>query len=174
MKQSGLSGLVDIKLMDYRDINGSFDKIASIEMFEAVGERYWPAYFAKLSSVLKPGGKAALQIITIKEELFASYRGRADFIQRYIFPGGMLPSIARLKEEVATAGLSWGKVQTFGEHYAATLSVWAQRFTAQWEEIRTLGFDERFKRLWKFYLSYCEAGFRTARTDVLQVALAKA
>ncbi|MEJ0024087.1 MAG: cyclopropane-fatty-acyl-phospholipid synthase family protein [Alphaproteobacteria bacterium] len=159
MLQAGLSDQVDIKLMDYRDIDGSFDKIASIEMFEAVGERYWPAYFAKLSSVLKPGGRAALQIITIKEELFASYRKRADFIQRYIFPGGMLPSIARLKEEAAIAGLAWGTAQVFGQHYAATLSAWGQRFTAQWEEIRSLGFDERFRRLWKFYLSYCEAGF---------------
>jgi cyclopropane-fatty-acyl-phospholipid synthase len=173
MLQAGLADQVDIKLMDYRDIDGSFDKIASIEMFEAVGERYWPAYFAKLSSVLKPGGRAALQIITIKEELFAAYRKRADFIQRYIFPGGMLPSVTRLKEEAATAGLVWDKAQAFGQNYAATLSAWGQRFTAQWEEIRSLGFDERFKRLWKFYLSYCEAGFRTARTDVLQVALAK-
>jgi cyclopropane-fatty-acyl-phospholipid synthase len=142
-------------------------------MFEAVGERYWPAYFAKVSSVLKPGGRAALQIITIKEELFASYRKRADFIQRYIFPGGMLPSVTRLKEEAATAGLVWDKAQAYGQHYAATLSAWGQRFQAHWEEIRPLGFDERFKRLWKFYLSYCEAGFRTARTDVLQVSLAK-
>ncbi|MES1202628.1 MAG: cyclopropane-fatty-acyl-phospholipid synthase family protein [Pseudomonadota bacterium] len=173
MQRAGLSSRVDIKLMDYRDIDGAFDKIASIEMFEAVGEKYWPAYFDKVSSLLKPGGRAALQIITIKDELFAAYRKRADFIQRYIFPGGMLPSITRLKEEAARAGLVWDKAQAFGEHYATTLSAWGQRFGAHWEEIRTLGFDERFKRLWRFYLSYCEAGFRTARTDVVQVALAK-
>lgn len=171
--KAGLSDRVDIRLMDYRDIAGGFDKIASIEMFEAVGEKYWPAFFDKIAGLLKPGGRAALQIITISDDLFASYRKRADFIQRYIFPGGMLPSLARLKEETARAGLAWEKAQGYGEHYAATLSAWGQRFTAHWDEIRALGFDERFRRLWRFYLSYCEAGFRTARTDVVQVALAK-
>ncbi len=172
--RAGLSDSVEIKLLDYRDADGAFDKIASIEMFEAVGERYWSDYFAKVSSLLKPGGRAALQIITIKDDLFAAYRRRADFIQRYIFPGGMLPSLSRLQEEATQAGLAWEPVHRFGEHYADTLAAWGQRFTAHWEEIRSLGFDERFKRLWRFYLSYCEAGFRTARTDVVQVALAKA
>jgi cyclopropane-fatty-acyl-phospholipid synthase len=172
--KAGLSDKVDIQLKDYRDVEGPFDKVASIEMFEAVGERYWPAYFAKIAEVLKPGGRAALQIITIKDDLFAAYRARADFIQRYIFPGGMLPSVARLKEEVARAGLAWERMQGFGEHYAITLAEWGRRFGARWEEIKALGFDERFRRLWRFYLSYCEAGFRTARTDVVQVALAKA
>ena len=174
MARAGLSDSVDIKLLDYRDADGAYDKIASIEMFEAVGERYWSDYFAKVSSLLKPGGRAAFQIITIKDDLFAAYRLRADFIQRYIFPGGMLPSLARLKEEATHAGLAWEPVHRFGEHYADTLAAWGQRFTAHWEVIRGLGFDERFKRLWRFYLSYCEAGFRTARTDVVQVALAKA
>jgi cyclopropane-fatty-acyl-phospholipid synthase len=174
MARKGLADRVDIQLKDYRDVQGPFDKVASIEMFEAVGEHYWRAYFDKISSVLKPGGRAALQIITIRDELFASYRRRADFIQRYIFPGGMLPSVSRLREETARAGLVWGNVQAFGQSYADTLALWGERFSAKWDEIKTLGFDERFKRLWAFYLSYCEAGFRTERTNVVQVSLAKA
>src|SRR5262249_13156577 len=162
---------VEIQLKDYRDVEGTFDKVASIEMFEAVGERYWPAYFSKVSEVLKSGGRAALQIITIDDALFASYRRRADFIQRYIFPCGMLPSVARLKEEAARAGLAWDAMQNFGVCYADTLAHWGRSFTAKWDEIKSLGFDERFKRLWAFYLSYCEAGFRTRRTDVVQVGL---
>ena len=106
--------------------------------------------------------------------MFASYRSRADFIQRYIFPGGMLPSVERLREEVARAGLAWDKMAAYGDHYAQTLAEWGDRFAAHWDEIKPLGFDERFRRLWAFYLSYCEAGFRTRRTDVVQLALAKA
>jgi cyclopropane-fatty-acyl-phospholipid synthase len=174
MRRLGLSDRTEILLKDYRDVDQQFDKVASIEMFEAVGERHWPIYFAKVADVLKPGGRAALQIITIKDDLFPSYRKRADFIQRYIFPGGMLPSITRLKEETARAGLQWDRMQAFGMSYAETLAEWGARFVSRWDEIRTLGFDERFKRLWRFYLSYCEAGFRTARTDVVQVALEKA
>ena len=137
-------------------------------MFEAVGEKYWPAYFAKIADVLKPGGRAALQIITIKDELFQHYRNRPDFIQRYVFPGGMLASLGRLKEETARAGLMWRKVDAFGQSYAETLAEWSRRFADRWDQIRAMGFDERFKRLWLFYLGYCEAGFRTGRTDVVQ------
>ncbi len=173
MERAGLSDRVEIRRQDYRDVEGQFDKVASIEMFEAVGEKYWPAYFAKISAVLKPGGKAGLQIITIKDELFESYRKRADFIQRYVFPGGMLASIDRLKEETANVGLIWQKADGFGQSYADTLAEWARRFKAKWGDIRALGFDERFKQLWLFYLSYCEAGFRTGRTDVVQLELAK-
>ncbi len=173
MARAGLAERVDVRLQDYRDVEGAFEKVASIEMFEAVGERHWPAYFAKLAAVLKPGGRAAVQIITIRDELFSAYRARADFIQRYIFPGGMLPSLGRLREETARAGLAWDCMQAFGQSYAETLADWRKRFAAAWGEIRTLGFDERFKRLWTFYLSYCEAGFRTARTDVVQVALVR-
>jgi cyclopropane-fatty-acyl-phospholipid synthase len=173
MEKAGLSDRVEIRRQDYRDVEGQFDKVASIEMFEAVGEKYWPAYFAKISDVLKPGGKAGLQIITIKDELFDTYRRRADFIQRYVFPGGMLASIDRLKEETAKAGLAWRRSDAFGLCYADTLAEWARRFTAKWSDIRALGFDDRFKQLWLFYLSYCEAGFRTGRTNVLQLALAK-
>jgi cyclopropane-fatty-acyl-phospholipid synthase len=173
MQRQGLNDLVDLRLQDYRDVQGAFDKVASIEMFEAVGEKYWPAYFGKIHDVLKPGGRAGLQIITIRDDLFESYRSRVDFIQRYIFPGGMLPSVPRLQQEVAQAGLSWKAMDAFGQNYADTLAEWARRFNAAWAEIKPLGFDERFKRLWQFYLSYCEAGFRTARTDVVQVALAR-
>jgi len=173
MERAGLSNLVEIRRQDYRDVEGQFDKVVSIEMFEAVGEKYWPAYFNKISDVLKPGGRASLQIITIDHRLFDKYRRRADFIQRYVFPGGMLASIERLKEETANAGLTWRRVEAFGQSYADTLAEWAKRFTAKWQDIRAMGFDERFKQLWLFYLGYCEAGFRTGRTDVVQLALAK-
>jgi cyclopropane-fatty-acyl-phospholipid synthase len=173
MERAGLSDRVEIRRLDYRDIQGQFDKVASIEMFEAVGEKYWPAYFSKIADVLKPGGRAALQIITIKDDLFDRYRRRADFIQRYVFPGGMLASIDRLKDETAKAGLAWRNVEAFGASYAKTLALWAHRFKARWEDIRPLGFDDRFKQLWLFYLSYCEAGFRTGRTNVVQLTLGK-
>ena len=173
MERAGLSDLVEIRKQDYRDVEGQFDKVASIEMFEAVGERYWPAYFGKIAEVLKPGGRASLQIITIKDNLFDKYRRRADFIQRYVFPGGMLASVERLKEETAKAGLAWRRMEAFGQSYAETLHAWADRFSAKWREINAMGFDERFKQLWLFYLGYCEAGFRTGRTDVIQLALAK-
>ncbi|WP_309088000.1 cyclopropane-fatty-acyl-phospholipid synthase family protein [Phenylobacterium sp.] len=173
MFKQGLADRADIRLVDYRDVDGQFDRVASIEMFEAVGERYWPTYFGKIRESLAPGGRAGLQIITIRDELFDRYRRRADFIQRYIFPGGMLPSEARLKAETERAGLSWAGVSRFGQHYADTLAEWARRFEGAWDDIRRLGFDERFRKLWKFYLSYCEAGFRTARTDVVQLSLAR-
>lgn len=173
MERAGLSDRVTIVSRDYRDIKGQFDKVASIEMFEAVGEEYWPAFFRKIAEVLKPGGRAALQIITIKDELFKHYRSRADFIQRYVFPGGMLASLERLREETAQAGLAWRQVEAFGQSYAETLAEWARRFRARWDDIRAMGFDERFKRLWLFYLGYCEAGFRTGRTNVVQLELAK-
>ncbi|MDP3176128.1 MAG: cyclopropane-fatty-acyl-phospholipid synthase family protein [Phenylobacterium sp.] len=173
MFEQGLAERADIQLIDYRDVEGSFDRVASIEMFEAVGERYWPAYFDKIRQVLAPGGRAGLQIITIADELFEDYRRRADFIQRYVFPGGMLPSEARLRRETDRAGLVWRETQVFGQHYADTLTEWSTRFEAAWGEIRRQGFDERFHRLWRFYLSYCEAGFRTGRTNVVQLCLAK-
>jgi cyclopropane-fatty-acyl-phospholipid synthase len=169
----GLAERVDVRLQDYRDARGQFDAVASIEMFEAVGEQYWPAFFAKVREVLAPGGRAGLQIITIRDELFKTYRERSDFIKKYVFPGGMLPSETRLREEVDRAGLEWGQVARFGQNYAETLAQWASSFEGAWEEIRALGFDERFRRLWRFYLSYCEAGFRTGRTDVVQLSVAR-
>ena len=171
--EQGLSERADIRLIDYRDVEGKFDAVASIEMFEAVGEEYWPTYFGKIREVLNPGGRAGLQIITIRDELFADYRSRTDFIQRYIFPGGMLPSEARLKEETERAGLEWSDLKRFGQNYADTLAEWGRRFEAAWSDIRKDGFDERFRRLWRFYLSYCEAGFRTERTNVIQLGLSR-
>ena len=172
--EAGLADKADIQLIDYRDVKGAFDRVASIEMFEAVGEKYWPTYFNKIHDVLAAGGQAGLQIITIKDELFADYRSRADFIQKYIFPGGMLPSEKRLREETDKAGLEWRNIARFGQNYADTLVQWSERFQGAWDEIKPLGFDERFRRLWQFYLSYCEAGFRTERTNVIQLGLAKA
>ena len=170
----GLADKAEIRLIDYRDVEGRFDRVASIEMFEAVGERYWPAYFQKIHDVLSPGGRAGLQIITIRDELFDRYRRRADFIQKYVFPGGMLISESRLRQETDRAGLSWSDIARFGADYARTLGEWARRFQAAWPEIAPLGFDERFRRLWLFYLSYCEAGFATGRTNVIQLGLARA
>ena len=169
----GLADKADIRLVDYRDVEGQFDRVASIEMFEAVGEEYWPTYFDKIRQVLAPGGRAGLQIITIRDEIFQTYRSRADFIQKYIFPGGMLPSETRLREETTRAGLEWSNVVRFGQNYADTLAEWAKSFEAAWDDIKGEGFDERFRRLWRFYLSYCEAGFRTERTNVIQLGLAK-
>ena len=170
----GLSDRAQIKLIDYRDVEGTFDRVASIEMFEAVGERYWPAYFNKIHQALAPGGRAGLQIITIQEALFEDYRRHADFIQKYIFPGGMLPSESRLKAETDKAGLAWTGISRFGQDYADTLAQWAERFDARWDDIKGAGFDEKFRKIWRFYLSYCDAGFRTGRTDVVQLGLAKA
>ncbi len=171
--EQGLADKVNIRLIDYRDVEGQFDRIGSIEMFEAVGAAYWPTYFGKVADLLKPGGKAGLQIITIAEDLFEGYRGRPDFIQRYIFPGGMLPNESRLKAETDAAGMTWTDVRRFASDYAKTLHEWAEVFAHRWSDIRTLGFDERFKRLWLYYLGYCEAGFLTGRTDVIQLALSK-
>jgi cyclopropane-fatty-acyl-phospholipid synthase len=173
VQREGLNERVEARFVDYRDVDGRYDRIASIEMFEAVGEKYWPAYFAKLREALAPGGRAALQIITIADRFFDSYRSGVDFIQRYIFPGGMLPSTNALAREYARAGLVLAKQEFFGLDYARTLAEWNARFQAKWAEIEPLGFDTRFKRMWEFYLAYCEAGFRAGSTDVTQVALVR-
>jgi cyclopropane-fatty-acyl-phospholipid synthase len=173
MAKAGLSERVDIRMCDYRDVEGQFDGVASIEMFEAVGEEYWPTYFDKVAQVLRPGGKAALQIITIRDDLFARYRRRADFIQHFIFPGGMLPSDEELSRQTARAGLARTETAMFGQSYALTLKEWARRFNEAWPRIAPLGFDETFRRLWQFYLAYCEAGFRNGRIDVGQFVLAR-
>jgi cyclopropane-fatty-acyl-phospholipid synthase len=172
--EKGLAEKAEIRLIDYRDVDGRFDRVASIEMFEAVGEEYWPTYFRKIHDVLSPGGRAGLQIITIRDELFDGYRRHADFIQKYIFPGGMLPSETRLRQETDRAGLIWEQAPAYGQHYADTLAEWGRRFEAAWEDIRRLGFDERFRKMWRYYLAYCEAGFRTERTNVIQLGLARA
>lgn len=174
MARLGLSDKVTIRLMDYRDIQGQFDAVVSIEMFEAVGESYWGVYFDKLRDVLKKGGKAGLQIITIADDMFEDYKSRADFIQKYVFPGGMLPSAQKLVEQTHAAGLKLVSNFGFGHDYAETLKQWGQRFEAAWKEGRIKGFDAQFRKLWLFYLAYCEAGFRTERTNVLQLQLQRA
>jgi len=157
---------VELELQDYRDCQGSFDRIVSIEMLEAVGERYWPAYFDKLRQLLKADGRAVLQVITIDESRFESYRRGADFIQRYIFPGGMLPTKALIAEHARKAGMELVSSEFFGRSYALTLAEWRRRFRCNWAAIHELGFDQRFLRLWEYYLSYCEAGFNAGSLDV--------
>lgn len=172
--KAGLNEKVDLRMQDYRDVEHSaFDRVASIEMFEAVGEKYWPVYFGKVRDVLKPGGRAALQIISIEDAFFEGYRRKADFIQKYIFPGGMLPSMERLKESTDAAGLQLVSDNPFGPSYAKTLMAWNERFSDRWAQIAALGFDDRFKRLWQYYLLYCAAGFDDGRINVRQVVLAK-
>lgn len=172
--KQGLAEKADIRLIDYRDVEGRFDRVASIEMFEAVGEEFWPTYFGKIHEVLSPGGRAGLQIITIRDDLFDHYRAHADFIQKYIFPGGMLPSEEKLKAQTDRANLGWTGLNRFGECYADTLNQWLHRFDAVWEQVKAQGFDERFRKLWRFYLAYCEAGMRTGRTNVVQLGLSRA
>ena len=166
---AGLSDKVTIKLQDYRDETGVYDRIASIEMFEAVGEKYWPVFFSKVKQCLKAGGTAGFQIITINEDAYSTYRKRPDFIQRYVFPGGMLPTARILQSLGADHGLRLARERIFAQDYARTLAEWRDRFLASWEKIVPLGFDDRFRRLWEFYLHYCEAGFRAEYIDVRQV-----
>lgn len=172
--EAGLNERVEVRLEDYRDVAGEYDRVASIEMFEAVGEAYWPTFFGKLEASLKPGGMAGLQIITIADRYFESYRRSADFIQQYIFPGGMLPSDKALERETRQAGLEITERFAFGRHYAKTLGLWRERFDEVFDQLRGHGFDDRFRRLWRYYLGYCEAGFRTGSTDVVQLALRRA
>ncbi len=171
--EAGLADKVSFRLQDYRDEKGVYDRIASIEMFEAVGERFWPAYFAQLRDRLVDGGRAGLQVITIRDEFFEDYRREMDFIQAYIFPGGMLPAPAIMKRLGEAVGLDLIQERIFGEDYARTLAAWRERFRSAWPSITTLGFDERFRRLWEYYLAYCEAGFRSGNIDVRQMVFAK-
>ena len=166
LQKAGLSDRVDLRLQDYRDVEGQFDRIASIEMFEAVGEANWPHYFNMIRERLVQGGEAALQIITIDDAFYNRYRSGADFIQRYIFPGGMLPSVKALTSEINRARLYLAGVTTFGDSYATTLREWRERFLSAWPSIEPLGFDERFRRMWEMYLAYCEGGFRAKSIDV--------
>jgi cyclopropane-fatty-acyl-phospholipid synthase len=174
MAEAGLSERVSIQLTDYRDVEGTFDAVASAEMVEAVGQDYWPAYLQTIARVLKPGGRAAIQLISIREELFDSYAASADFIQTYIFPGGMLVSEPRFQAIAELAGLSWRDRKGFGLDYAETLKRWRERYDSAVEEGRLpSGFDERFHELWRYYLMYCEGGFRGGGIDVAQVTLVK-
>jgi cyclopropane-fatty-acyl-phospholipid synthase len=165
-------GLVsEIRFQDYRDCKDQFDGIASIEMFEAVGENHWEQYFKTIAASLKPGGKACIQTIVIAEELFERYRSSTDFIQQYVFPGGMLPSKSAFKEYAARAGLRVDDEFAFGSDYAKTLCIWYESFNQQLEQVNQLGFDEAFIRLWNFYLMYCAAGFSERNIDVVQFTL---
>jgi len=168
-----LKGAADIKLEDYRKSRGLFDMIVSIEMFEAVGERYWPQYFATVAERLKEGGRAVIQTITIRDDLFDAYRTRSDFIRHYVFPGGMLPSLQRFREEAERAGLKVAGVFSFGKDYARTLREWSERMQEKSADIKALGHDERFLRNWEFYLGICAAAFSVERTDVSQVELVR-
>ena len=172
--KAGLGEKVNFKFQDYRDETGTFDQIASIEMFEAVGEKYWPTYFSKIRECLKDTGTAGLQIITIEDQSFETYRKRPDFIQRYIFPGGMLPSPMALSQVSGAEGLKLQSERIFPQDYARTLREWRLKFWEKWDEICRLGFDLRFKRMWEFYLQYCEAGFKTEGIDVRQMFYRKA
>jgi cyclopropane-fatty-acyl-phospholipid synthase len=173
IEKAGLSDRVDIKLQDYRDERGSYDGIASIEMFEAVGERYWPVYFGSLRERLKPGRHATLQIITIPDHRWHVYRRGVDFIQKYIFPGGMLPAPSVLRAEVERAGLTVKGSIEFGISYSLTLRRWHETFAARWSEARGLGFDERFKRMWDFYLASCAGAFQGGNCDVTQITVTR-
>ncbi|MFI9654476.1 cyclopropane-fatty-acyl-phospholipid synthase family protein [Guyparkeria sp. GHLCS8-2] len=168
---AGLDDRARLHLTDYRDQGGQFDHIVSIEMFEAVGERYWPTFFQTVHDRLKPGGRAAIQVITIDEDAFEGYRREPDFIQLYIFPGGMLPSIERFEAGAMAAGLTVRETSLFGHDYARTLARWRERFDAVEDELETLGFDHRFRQIWRYYLAYCEAGFLAGRINVAQVIL---
>jgi cyclopropane-fatty-acyl-phospholipid synthase len=158
--------LFEGKLQDYRDETGRYDRVVSVEMLEAVGERFWPAYFAKLRQCLSDTGVAVLQVITIRDDRYESYRSHPDFIQRYIFPGGMLPTPSIIAAEASTQGLAIVHHESFGESYARTLAEWRRRFQSAWPAIEPLGFDARFRRMWEYYLTYCEVGFRSGLIDV--------
>jgi cyclopropane-fatty-acyl-phospholipid synthase len=173
MERNGLQDLVELKLQDYRDETGSYDGIASIEMFEAVGQKYWPIYFDKVKQCLKPGKNATLQIITIQDARWDVYRNTVDFIQKYIFPGGMLPSPTVLRQEVVKAGLEVEKSIEFGKSYAQTLRMWHDTFNARWDQIEKMGFDDRFRRMWNFYLTSCASTFEYGNCDVTQITIKK-
>jgi cyclopropane-fatty-acyl-phospholipid synthase len=174
LREAGLDPQVDIRICDYRDVTGTFDAVASVEMVEAVGQQYWPSYLKAIARVLKPGGKAALQLISIHEPLFEGYLANADFIQTYIFPGGLLISEKRFRESAEGAGLEWRDRKGYALHYAETLKRWRARYNlAVAQGSLPDGFDEPFHQLWRFYLMYCEGGFRGGGIDVAQITLVR-
>jgi cyclopropane-fatty-acyl-phospholipid synthase len=173
LARTGLARNARLELRDYRDLRTRYDAVASIEMFEAVGERWWPAYFERVAACLPRGGRAVVQTIVIDDALFESYRRGSDFIRQFIFPGGMLASNERFRRLARGAGLEVAEAFRFGGDYALTLAAWRRRFRARLPQVRALGFDERFARTWEFYLAYCEAGFVSGSTDVLQYLLVR-
>ena len=168
---AGLNEKVDIKFLDYRDVQGQYDSIASIEMIEAVGEKYLNKYFSMIKNNLKPGGTGAIQAIIIKDELFDQYRKSEDFIQKYIFPGGFLPSLQSIKDHTEKSGLQLTEYNSYGIHYSNTLKKWRENFINSWSDISKQGFDQSFKKIWDFYFSYCEAGFKSKNIDLIQFSL---
>ena len=168
---AGLAERAEVVMRDYRDETGIYDGIASIEMFEAVGEKYWPAFFRTVRERLAPGRRASLQVITVADRLFERYRRSTDFVQKHIFPGGMLPSPSALRRETAAAGLEFLGSVEFSESYSRTLREWRETFNSRWDEVAELGFDQRFHRMWNFYLAVCAAGFRAGTTNVMQFTL---
>ena len=170
---AGLAARVRVELCDYRDVEGRFDAICSVEMLEAVGERYWDAYFAALDRHLAPGGRIGLQTITMAHDRMLATRHTYTWIQKYIFPGGLLPSVPAIQDSLARTTLRITGREDFGAHYAETLRIWRERFGAHADEVARLGFDEVFGRMWNFYLSYSEAGFRAGYIDVSQLTLAR-
>jgi cyclopropane-fatty-acyl-phospholipid synthase len=172
LQRQGLLGQADLRLQDYRDVpEAGFDAVVSIEMFEAVGREYWGDYFRTVAAKLKPGGRACIQTITIRDDLFERYLKSTDFIQQYIFPGGVLPSRSAFRAEAAKAGLVVDNELAFGPDYAETLRRWRLEFLARDAQVRNLGFDTRFMRIWEFYLAYCQAAFAKGNTDVVQFTL---
>ena len=169
--QAGLNEKVNIKFLDYRDVQGKYDSIASIEMIEAVGEKYLYKYFSTIKENLKPGGIGAVQAIIIKDELFERYRKNEDFIQKYIFPGGFLPSLASIKNCSKNSGLQLTCYNSYGSHYSNTLKEWRKNFIKSWTDISKQGFDQSFKKIWDFYFSYCEAGFKSKNIDLIQFSV---
>ncbi len=171
---AGLSGLVDVRVQDYREVDGQYDAIVSVEMIEAVGEAYWPAYFATLDRLLAPGGTVAIQAITMTHERFLATRRSFSWIQKYIFPGGIIPSLQAIDGALAAhSTLRVTRQRELREHYARTLRLWRERFLGQWPRIRALGFDETFRRMWEFYLAYSEAGFRSGYLGVSQLQMTR-
>lgn len=169
--RAGLAEQVEIKMQDYRDERGQYDGIASIEMFEAVGEKYWPVYFETVRERLKPGANATLQIITVADDRWHVYKRGVDFIQKYIFPGGMLPSPSALRHEIDKAGLTLKTSLEFGDSYSQTLRRWHETFNARWDEVAALGFDQRFRNMWNFYLTSCASTFWSGNCDVTQITM---
>mgnify|MGYP001177507804 FL=1 len=168
---SGLNNKVNVKFLDYRDLKEKYDHVASIEMIEAVGEKYMDQYFGTIKNVLNYNGTAAIQGIVIKDDLFERYRANEDFIQKYIFPGGFLPSIQFMENLIKKNDLKLEKINTYSDDYARTLATWRKNFLGAWEKISPLGFDEYFKRMWEFYLSYCEGGFKSRNINLIQFSM---
>ena len=171
MEKANLTSKVKVVFCDYRNIKGQFDKVLSIEMFEAVGREYWKTFFEKIKTILKPNGNVGLQLITIDDKIYNVYKNNPDFIQKYIFPGGMLPSIEVLKNIIENTSFRINSINSYSNDYAKTLNIWNKEFNRNWTKIEKLGFDERFKLLWNYYLSYCEGGFLSKNIDLKQINL---